>query len=212
MAELILGAVAFGVAGPGVIIAFAECGEYIQKKVQKFKDAPAIIKELGRFGRDLHQGQIKINLELAEWADSLPDIDQIIKDSIGDYIIKLRTVLIEVEHCLSSMIDKNGQLRRFYFTLVGERKAQQIVKNLKRWQIDFFNVIHLIEMRRRVLSSDVSLPWNKTGQNHAAGFLFILTYLLELPRSSETIAQQPYQFLSNRNTSTTQTLYRTSEK
>jgi hypothetical protein len=161
MAELILGAVAFGVAGPGVIIAFAECGEYIQKKVQKFKDAPAIIKELGRFGRDLHQGQIKINLELAEWANSLPDIDQIIKDSIGDYIIKLRTVLIEVEHCLSSMIDKNGQLRRFYFTLVGERKAQQIVKNLKRWQIDFFNVIHLIEMRRRVLSSDVSLPWNK---------------------------------------------------
>jgi hypothetical protein len=161
MAELILGAVAFGVATPGVIIAFAQCGEYIQEKVQTFKDAPVIIKELGKFGRDLHQGQIKINLELAEWANSLEDVDQIIKDSIGDYITKLRTVLIEVEHCLSSMVDRNGQLRRFYFTLVGERKAQQIVKKLKSWQIDFFNVIQLIEMRRRVLPSDISLPWNK---------------------------------------------------
>jgi hypothetical protein len=58
-----------------IIIAFAECGEYIQKKVQTFKNAPAIIKELGRFGHDLHQGQIKINLELAEWANSLKDVD-----------------------------------------------------------------------------------------------------------------------------------------
>ena len=161
MAELILGAVAFGIATPGVIIAFAECGEYIQNKVQTFKDAPAVIKELGRFGRDLHQGQIKINLELAEWANSLEDVDPMIKASIGDYITKLRTVLIEVEHCLSSMVDKNGQLRRFYFTVVGERKAQHIVKSLKSWQVDFFNVIHLIELRRRVLPSDVSLSWNK---------------------------------------------------
>lgn len=161
MAELILGAVAFGIGTPGVIIAFAQCGEYIQKKVHTFKDAPAIIQELGKFGRDLHQGQIKINLELAQWANSLQDVDQIIKDSIEDYIAKLRTVIIEVEHCLSGMVDKHGQLRRFYFTLVGERKAQQVVKNLKGWQIDFFNVIQLIEMRRRVLPSDVSLPWNK---------------------------------------------------
>ncbi|KAH7408786.1 hypothetical protein DE146DRAFT_647191 [Phaeosphaeria sp. MPI-PUGE-AT-0046c] len=161
MAELILGAMAFGVATPGVILAFAECGEYIQKKVQTFKDAPAIIKELGRFGRDLHQGQVKINLELAEWANSLEDVDQIIKESIGDYITKLRTILMEVEHCLSGMVDKNGQLRRFYFTIIGERKAQQIVKSMKSWQAEFFNVIHLIEMRRRVLPSDVSLSWNR---------------------------------------------------
>jgi hypothetical protein len=158
MAELILGAVAFGVATTGVIIAFAQCGEYIQEKVQTFKDASVIIKELGKFGHDLHQGQIKINLELAEWANSLEDVDQIIKDSIGDYITKLRTVLIEVEHCLSSMVDRNGQLRKFYFTLIGERKAQQIVKKLKSWQIDFFNVIQLIEMKRRVRPSDISLP------------------------------------------------------
>ncbi|OSS46283.1 hypothetical protein B5807_08551 [Epicoccum nigrum] len=161
MAELILGAVAFGVATPGVILAFAECGEYIQKRVQTFKNAPAIIEELGRFGRDLHQVQIKINLELAEWASSLEDVDPVVKASIGDYITKLRTVLIEVEHCLSSMVDKDGQLRRFYFTVVVERKAQHIVKNLKSWQVDFFNVIHLIEPKRRVLPSDVSLPWNR---------------------------------------------------
>jgi len=110
MAELRLGAVAFGIATPGVIIAFVQCGEAIQKKVNTFKDAPAIIKELGRFGRNLHQGQIKINLELAEWANSLQHIEQSIKDSIGDYITKLHTVLIEVEHCLASMVDKSGQL------------------------------------------------------------------------------------------------------
>jgi hypothetical protein len=161
MAELILGAVAFGIATPGVIIAFVQCGEAIQKKVHTFKDAPAIIKELGRFGRDLHQGQIRINLELAEWANSLQHIEQSIKDSIGDYITKLHTVLIEVEHCLASMVDKSGQLRRFYFTFLGERKAQQIVKNLKSWQNDFFKVILLIEMKHRVVQSDVSLPWNK---------------------------------------------------
>ena len=82
MAELILGAVAFGVATLGVILTFAECGEYIQKRVQTFKNAPAIIEGLGRLGRDLHQGQIKINLELAEWASSLEDVDPVIKASI----------------------------------------------------------------------------------------------------------------------------------
>jgi hypothetical protein len=59
------------------------------------------------------------------------------------------------------MVEKDGQLRRFYFTIIGERKAQHIVKNLKSWQVDFFNVIHLIELKRRVLPSDVSLPWNR---------------------------------------------------
>jgi hypothetical protein len=161
MAELILGAVAFGLGTPGIIVAFAQCGEFIQKKVQTFSNAPTIIKELGNFGYDLHQGKIKINLELAEWANSLDDVDQTIKDSIRDHITKLRTVVIEVEYCLSNMVDKNGQIRRLYFTFMGEKKAQQVVKILKSWQNDFFNIIALIEIRRRVLPQDVSLPWNR---------------------------------------------------
>ncbi|PVH97477.1 hypothetical protein DM02DRAFT_684921 [Periconia macrospinosa] len=166
MAELILGAVAFGVATPGVIIAFAECGKHIQKRIQTFNDAPAIVKELDKFGYELHQGKIKINLELAEWANSLDDIDQTIKDSIGAHINKLRAVVIEVEHCLSDMVDKNGQVRRFYFTFIGGRKAQRVVKVLKNWQNDFFNIIALIDMRNRVSRQDVSLPRSKYAPKH----------------------------------------------
>jgi hypothetical protein len=161
MAELILGAVAFGIGTPGVIVAFAQCGEFIQKKVQTYNDAPVIIKEFGNFGYDLHQGKIKINLELAERAYSLEDVDQTIKDSIGDHITKLRAVVIEVKHCLDKMVDKKDQTRRLYFTFIGERKAQQVVKVLKAWQNDFFNIIELIEMKRRFLPQDVSLHWNK---------------------------------------------------
>lgn len=160
MAELILGAVAFGLGTPGVIVAFVQCGESIQRKVQTFKDAPAIVEELGKFGYAMHQGKIKVDLELAEWASSLEDVEQTIKDSIGDHISKLRSIVIEADQCLSNMVDKNGQLRRLYFTFIGERKALHVLKTLKSWQNDFFKVIALIEMRRRVLPRDVELSRN----------------------------------------------------
>lgn len=157
MAELILGALAFGLGTPGVIVAFAQCGDYLHRKVETFKNTPAIIQELGKFGYELHQGKIKLNLELAEWAYSFENIDQVIKDAIDEHISKLRTLVMEVDRYLRNMTDKNGQVRRLYFTLIGERKVQYVVKSLKDWQNDFFNTICLIEMRNRVLPQDASL-------------------------------------------------------
>jgi hypothetical protein len=164
MAELILGAVAFGVGVPGAIVAFVECGGYIKKKVDSFRNAPAIVQDMGRFGHDLNQGKLKINIELAEWAYSLDDVDSSTKDAIEDLINKLRSLLQEVDYTLQKLFDRSGQIRRTYFTLLGERKAQQVVKSLKNWQHDFFNIISLIEMRRRVAPRDMHLDRRKYRQ------------------------------------------------
>lgn len=170
MAELILGAVAFGIGTPGAIVALAQCGDYIKKKVDSFKNAPALVQEIGRFGYDLNQGKIKINIELAEWAYSLEDVDQSTKDAIEELINKLRQLLQEVDHTLSKLFDKNGQTRRMYFTLLGERKTQQVVKSLRNWQHDFFNIISLIEMRRRVVPQDLELSWKKYRPKNCSNF------------------------------------------
>ena len=43
MAELILGAIAFGVAVPGIAIAFAQCGGYLKDKVDQYRRAPLTV-------------------------------------------------------------------------------------------------------------------------------------------------------------------------
>lgn len=48
MAELIIGAVALGVAGPGIVVAVAQCGEYFREEILKYKNAPEMIQELSQ--------------------------------------------------------------------------------------------------------------------------------------------------------------------
>lgn len=161
MAELILGAVGFGLATPGLIIAFAECGDYIEKKIHTFRNAPQVVLEIGKFGHDLNQGRLKIAMDLAKWAYSLDDLDQAIKDSIDDLVNKLVSVLKEADYVLSKLVDKQGNVKRAYLTIIGEKKAGQVVKALRNWQHDFFNIISMVEMRKRVVKKDLELPWNK---------------------------------------------------
>lgn len=155
--EGILAIIGFAFAIPGTIVAFAQCGEYISEKVSTFRNAPDVARELGRFGRNLHQGKLKLNLELAEWAYSLPDLDSVMKDGIEDHLDELRSRLRAVEHCLTKMFDERGEVRTLYFTFLGEKKAERLVQSLREWEHDFSNTLSLIEMKKRVLPRALQL-------------------------------------------------------
>lgn len=193
MAELIIGAVGFGLGTPGLIIAFAQCGEYIEKKINTFKNAPQVVLEIGKFGHDLNQGKLKLSMELAQWAYSLEGLDQAIKDSIEDLVNKLASLLQEADYVLSKLVDKHGNVKRTYLTLIGERKAQQVVKSLRNWQHDFFNIISMVEMRKRVMKRDLELPWNKYRpkfQEALSGHSDILVGEAEILRNGEAAPLQ----------------------
>ncbi|KAI9809269.1 MAG: hypothetical protein M1825_002560 [Sarcosagium campestre] len=161
MAELILGAVAFGLAAPGVAVAFCECGRYFEKKVDSLRNAPSVAQKLKTFGCDLHKGQLKADIELAGWASTLEDLDSSLKVSLDDHIESLRVGLIEADRRLSKLFDKDGEVKSGYFFFIGERHVKETVKSLQRWQADFAGLVSLIEMRNRVIPDQTLLSTDK---------------------------------------------------
>jgi hypothetical protein len=156
MAE-ILAIIGFAVAVPGVAISFAQYGEYLQNLVAKFTQAPEIIHKIGRFGHDLSQGKMKLDLELAEWVFSQDNIDDLIKDTLEGSLKELQFALADSVAVLNSFFSKNGKVRRTYFVLAGERRATKVMGELKRWQGDFDGIIDLIDKRRRLVPDDLLL-------------------------------------------------------
>ncbi|KAI9758161.1 MAG: hypothetical protein M4579_003135 [Chaenotheca gracillima] len=161
MAELILGAVSFGLAGPGVVLAFCKCGRYITEKIDSLKNAPLIAQQLKTFGYDLHAGQLKADIELACWALTLEDLDTSLRVSLDDHIERLRAGLLTADRKLSKLFDKNGEVRSGYFFIVGERNVSEAVETLRKWQADFVGLISLIEMRNRVNQDQMLLSSDK---------------------------------------------------
>jgi hypothetical protein len=167
MAE-ILAVLGFAVAVPGVAISFARCGEYLEKLVARFTQAPEIIRKIGGFGHGLSQGKLKLDLELAEWVFSQDNIDDLIKDTLEDGLKELQVALAEAAVMLNSFFDKNGKVRQNYFVLIGERRAIKAMRELKRWQGDFDGIIDLIDKRRRLVPDDLLLTRAKLRIIHKA--------------------------------------------
>ena len=161
MVDVILGSIALGVAVPGVVVSFAEGGRYLKKKVDQYKNAPSAAVELGRFGSELHSGQLKENIALAAWPYSQDDVDDGVKNALEDQIERLRSGLTAADKQLESCFDVDGRLKRVKFFCFGERNLRAVISELERWQRSFFHVVSLIEMRRRVLPDPFLLTSEK---------------------------------------------------
>lgn len=157
MAELVIGIVGLAVTDPGVVVAFAQCGELLKNLATKFTNAPGPIQEIGAFGHGLHQGKLKLDLELAEWAFSIENLDTVLKDAVEDSLDQLRVALMEAASTLDGFFDKKGDVRRTYFALFGERKAARALNRLRRWQGDFESIIDLIDKKRRLVPDNPAL-------------------------------------------------------
>ncbi|MCJ1391015.1 hypothetical protein MMC18_003876 [Xylographa bjoerkii] len=161
MAEAILAAVAFGIAAPGIAVSFGQCGSYLKARVDRFNRAPAMVIELGTFGHELHSGQLKESLELANWAYSRDDIDGSLKSVVEDQVDRLRSGLIAADKLLDKCFDEHGNLKRAYFFYRGEKNLRISMNDLVQWQKAFWSTISLIEMRRRVLPDPLLLTSSK---------------------------------------------------
>ena len=151
MAELILAAVAFGLAGPGIAITFAQCGQYLKSKVDDYQQAPDIVVKIGTFGHNLHSGQLNESLVLANWAYSQDDVDVRIKDVLEYQITQLKAGLIAADNQLDKCFDEKGTLKKTKFFWSGERTLKVGLSELEYWQRSFWHTISLVEMRKRVL-------------------------------------------------------------
>lgn len=161
MAELILAAVAFGVAGPGIAITFAQCGRFLKSKVDHYKQAPDIVIRIGTFGHDLHSGQLKESLALANWAYLEDDVDAGIKDVLEDQVDRLKAGLIAADNQLDKCFDEKGILKKTKFLWSGERTLKASMSELEYWQRSFWHTISLVEMRKRVLPDPSLLTSDK---------------------------------------------------
>ena len=137
MAELFLSAVALGLAGPGIVLAFADCGKYFKEKIIQYKNAPSTVINLGTFAVELYSGQLKRSLELAKWAYSEDGIDIEIKDALEEQTERLRVGLITADKQLGKCFDARGRLNRFYFLSHGERQLKAMTCELERWPKDY---------------------------------------------------------------------------
>jgi hypothetical protein len=146
MAE-ILGAVGFAVAIPGVAVSFCQCGKYMYDRFDAFKNAPANILELKEFFRDLHLGPLKTNLELAEWAFTVDDLDGALKTSLENQLQKLQVELQAANRALDQLFHTDGTLRKRtkYLEFFGLTPARTAMQNLRKWQDLFQGSISLVD-------------------------------------------------------------------
>ncbi|KAL9004437.1 MAG: hypothetical protein Q9188_002736 [Gyalolechia gomerana] len=184
MAEFVLATVGLAVAVPGVAVSFVKCGEYIKNLADKFTNASSAIQDIRAFGLDLHRGKLRLNLELAEWAFSLSNLDPVVKDAVEDSLAQLRVALIDTAGTLDGFFDKRGDLRRTHFAFLGERKANRTLSNLRRWQGDFESIIDLIDKQQRIVPNNLVLGRDKLRVIHQ---LFGQDYV-PVPGSSHLVA------------------------
>lgn len=161
MAELILAIVSVGVAAPGIAVSLAQCGEYLEKLVERFTDAPNAIRELGMFGHDLFYGKMKLNLELSEWVLNSDDVDDAIKQLVEDILNQLKLTLIRTASVLDSFFDKKGEVRRAKFALFGQQKGSRALREMREWQAEFESVLDLVEKKRRLVPHELLLSSDK---------------------------------------------------
>src|SRR5579862_4805867 len=161
MAELILGVLNAVFPTAGFPTTFAECGRYIGDRVDTFRNAPKIVEELKRFGYSLCDGQLKLDIELAEWAYKADDLDPSLRASLEDHLERLRGGLLAADKILDKLFDKDGEVKRGYFLFTGERNAKRVLENLHKWQNDFSGLIALIEMKKRTLPNQMLLSNDK---------------------------------------------------
>ena len=157
MADLVLAIVGVAIAAPRVAVSLAQCGDHLKNLVHKFTNAPETVRKIGVFGIDLHQGKLKVDLELAECIFSADDVDEALKDALEDMLTQLKLALVQAATILNSFFDKKGNVRRAYFTLLGDRKTTQALDALKTWQRDFECLIEIIDKKRRLVSGNLLL-------------------------------------------------------
>jgi hypothetical protein len=114
MAELILGAVSFALATAGFASTFAKCGKYIGDRVDTFRNAPKIVGELKRFGYSLYNGQLKLDVELVEWAYKVDDLDSSLKISLEEHLERLRGGLTAADKILDKLFDKDEEVKGIF--------------------------------------------------------------------------------------------------
>lgn len=172
MAELILSAVGVGIAIPEFAKTVTKSLDYLADMGRKYKNAPKIVQEISVFARDLGQGKLTLDVSLAEWASRLEDLNPKFKDSLHDYLQRLQESVVETSAAIERLYDKDGSLKRFYFSTVGERRVTRAAKKFHRWQEDFVQLIELIEKEKSLthrdllLSSDQLMIFSKGDGEH----------------------------------------------
>ncbi|KAL2672715.1 hypothetical protein Neosp_013429 [[Neocosmospora] mangrovei] len=145
MAELVLSAVGVGIAIPEFAKTVTKSLDYLADMGRNYKIAPRIVQEISVSARDLGQGKLTLDVSLAEWANRLEDLNPNFKDSLHDYLQRLQESVVETSAAIERLYDRDGSLKRFYFSTIGERRVTREAKKFHRWQEDFVQFIKLIE-------------------------------------------------------------------
>jgi serine/threonine protein kinase len=163
MAELVLSATGFALSAPGMALAFVSYARYLSDRFDAFKNAPENLRELREFFRDLYEGQLKTNIELAEWAFTVDDLDPALKASLENHLKTLRTELQEANQSLNELFHEDGSLRKRvkFLEFFGLTKARKVMESLRGWQEVFQGAIHLACMKKQMVPDDMLLTSSK---------------------------------------------------
>ena len=146
-----LGIASFTLAVPGTIIAFAHCGEYIKTKIHNYRHASAVLQELKTIGHELHEGELKKDLEIAHHA--FGSYDDSIKKSLDARINGLAAQLSIAKQYVDDVCT-HGILDRIAFTLIRERRGRKINEGIKEWQEGFVRSALLHQIHQQFVPNE----------------------------------------------------------
>ena len=158
MAELGLAILAV----PGSTVDLFKLAKVAVERIQTFRYASKSLNELKTFGYDLCDGQLHLAVQLVESfiindGGGGRSGNEEIKTLAEKHLGKLRAGLMEAQGILDKSVDGDGQVKRLYYTVKGERELKRILKDLQKWQYDFTVFAILAERTRQFSPRDMLL-------------------------------------------------------
>jgi CRISPR/Cas system-associated protein Cas10 (large subunit of type III CRISPR-Cas system) len=140
MAELILAAILFPAGAYTTVERFYEVGKIIYKQIQDYRNAPAIVKKIQGFMRDMYDGEVKTQIEVSEWLSSQRDVDEILKEQVSDLLQQLKHELEAINTTLKASFDENtGELKKSFTFFYRPRPGKSMIA-IESWKKDLWNV------------------------------------------------------------------------
>lgn len=117
----------------------------------------------------MHNGRIKEYLTLMEWAFDQETTSTNLKDDLEDQVGRLKQSLMQADKVLKKSLDRKGGVRRTYYMVTGERRLRNTLKDLEKWENNFWASMTRTEMQKRVLPDPLFLS-DKTFKTYSGSY------------------------------------------
>ena len=143
MAELQVGIASLAIAAPPVLVPIIHCIHYIKEKLEQYQRSHRTANEQATLA-ELHLLNVQRLTQYLE--NRFAAVDNLSKDLLLRCTKIIESILLDFTSIMSTIVDKNGQLKRLKFTFRGRDALMQLNHEIADWEKAASNVLFFMTL------------------------------------------------------------------